>query len=93
MTWMGERGAMGVFANDLRAGIEEAARKMEAARRAGDHYGAEAYLERLGFLHRVARRHGLGPWPRPESAAGPVSGHDDATVLVLGGVHGPRAGG
>jgi hypothetical protein len=62
---------MGIFADELHAGIDEAAREMTEARRAGDDYGAEAYRERLGFLRRVARRHGLGPWSCPEAAAGP----------------------
>ena len=56
---------MGLLAEELRAGIDEAARKMTEARLASDHYGAEAWRERLGFLRRVAGRHGLGPWPWP----------------------------
>ena len=63
----GGRGAMGQFAEELRAGIDEAARKMTEARLAGDDYGAETYRERLEFLRRVARRHGLGPWPEPRA--------------------------
>jgi hypothetical protein len=67
---------MGQFADELHAGIDEAARKMTEARLAGDHYGAEAYRERLGFLRRVAGRHGLGPWPCPKPAARPEAAED-----------------
>ncbi len=67
---------MGLLAEELRAGIDEAARKMTEARLAGDDYGAETYRERLGFLRRVAGRHGLGPWPCPEPAAGGEAGED-----------------
>jgi hypothetical protein len=52
---------MRLFADELRAGIGEAARKMAEARLAGDDYGAEAYRERLFHLRRVARCHGLFP--------------------------------
>jgi hypothetical protein len=65
---------MGLLAEELRAGIDEAARKMTEARLAGDDYGAETYRERLEFLRRVARRHGLGPCPEP--AAGGEAGED-----------------
>ena len=61
---------MGVFADELRAGIDETARKLTEARLAGDDYGAEAYRERPGFLRRVAHRHGLGPWPARSSPRG-----------------------
>jgi hypothetical protein len=85
---------MGVFADELRAGIDEAADKMEAARRDGDRYGAEAYRERLGFLRRVARRHGLGPWPCPEPAARPAGTRsEDAAALVQDSGRGPGAAG
>jgi hypothetical protein len=67
---------MGQFADQLHAGIDEAARKMTEARLAGDDYGAEAYRERLGFLRRVARRYGLGPWPCPEPADRGEAGED-----------------
>jgi hypothetical protein len=66
---------MGQFADELRAGIDEAARKMTEARLVGDHYGAESYRERLGFLRRVAGRHGLGPCPArnpPPGRQGPA---------------------
>jgi len=76
---------MGAFADELRAGIDEAARKMADARLAGDNYGAEAYRERLSFLRRVAARHGLGPWPSPDPAP-------PATPLPAGG-RGPVAAG
>jgi hypothetical protein len=54
---------MGVFADELRAGMAEAARKMTEARLAGDDYGAEAYRERLRYLQRVAARHGVEATP------------------------------
>jgi hypothetical protein len=78
---------MGAFADELRAGIDEAVRKMAEARLAGDNYGAEAYRERLSFLRRVAARHGLGPWPSPDPVPGPP-----AAPLPAGG-RGPVAGG
>ena len=81
---------MGVFAEELRVGIDEAARKMTEARLAGQDHGAEAWRERLGFLRRVAKRHGLGPWPKPERAAGPSGGrNEDAAALTRS--CGPRA--
>ena len=49
----------------MRAGIDEAARKMAEARLAGDDYGAGAWRERLAYLRRVARCHGVGSRPRP----------------------------
>ena len=73
---------MGQFAEELRAGIDEAARKMTEARLAGDHYGAETYRERLEFLRRVARRHGLGPRPCPKPAAGGEAGDHAAAEGV-----------
>lgn len=57
---------MGVFADELRAGIAEAARNMAQSWLAGDDYGAEVYRERLGYLRRAALRHGVGLSPRPE---------------------------
>ncbi len=82
---------MGVFADELRAGIDEAARKMTEARLAGDDYGTEAYRERLAFLRRVAHRHGLGPWPCPEPAT--RARDKDAAALARGGGLVPRAAG
>jgi hypothetical protein len=41
------KGAMAGLADELRAGIDEAARKMAEARLAGDDYGAGAWRERL----------------------------------------------
>ena len=85
---------MGVFADELRAGIDEAAGKMEAARRDGDRYGAEAYRERLVFLRRIARRHGLGPWPCLEPAAKPAGTRsEDAGAPVQDSGRGPGAAG
>ncbi len=78
---------MGVFADELRTAIDEAARKMAEARLAGDNYGAEAYRERLSFLRRVAGRHGLGPWPSPDPAPGPPA------ATVPGGSRGSVAAG
>jgi len=74
---------MGIFADELRAGIYEAADKMEAARLEGNYYGAEAYRERLGFLRRVAYRHGLGPWPRPEAAGRPAGARSEHAAAVI----------
>jgi hypothetical protein len=50
---------MAGFADELRAGIDQAAREMAGARLAGDDYGAGAWHERLSYLRRVARRHGI----------------------------------
>jgi hypothetical protein len=50
---------MRVFADELRAGIDEAARQLDEPRLAGDDYGTEAYRERLSYLRRLARRHGV----------------------------------
>jgi hypothetical protein len=62
---------MAGFASGLRAGIDEAARKMAEAQLAGDDYGAGAWRERLSYLRRVARRHGveLAPGPGPGGEA------------------------
>ncbi len=85
---------MGPFADELHAGIDEAARKMTEARLAGDNYGAQAYRERLGFLRRVANRHGLGPWPGPEPAAGLAGArNEEAAALVRSGGPGAEAAG
>jgi hypothetical protein len=84
---------MGEFEDVLRASIDEASRKMTEARLAGDHNGTEAYRERLGFLRRVARRHGLGPWPYPEPAS-PARADDEAGPdLARAGGPAPRAAG
>ena len=50
---------MTIFADELQGGIDEAARKAAEARLDGDHYGAEAYRERLSYLRHVARGHGV----------------------------------
>ena len=60
---------MGEFADDLRAGICEAARQMTEARAAGDDYGAEVYRERLPYLRQVALRHSIQPPACPGPAA------------------------
>ena len=75
---------MGQFADQLHAGIDEAARKMSEARLAGDNYGAEAYRERLGFLRRVAKRHGLGPWPEPETHRPADEARDEDAAAMAG---------
>jgi hypothetical protein len=62
------KGAMAGLADELQAGIDEAARKMAEARLAGDHYGAETWRERLVYLRRVARRYGVDLRPGPGSA-------------------------
>jgi len=59
---------MAGLADELQAGIDEAARKMAEARLVGDDYGAGAWRERLAYLRRVARRHGV------ELAPGPAGG-------------------
>jgi hypothetical protein len=51
---------MGLRADELRARIGEAARKLTEARLVGDHFGAEAYRERLRYLLCIAIRHGAG---------------------------------
>jgi hypothetical protein len=73
---------MGVFADKLRAGIDEATDRMEAARRDGDYSGAAAYRERLAFLRRTAYRHGLGPWPRLEAAGRPSDTRSEHATAV-----------
>jgi hypothetical protein len=60
---------MGAFADDLRAGIDEATRRLAEARLAGDDHGADAYGERLSYLRRVVRRHGVEFPLRPAPAA------------------------
>ena len=50
---------MALFADELRAGIGEAARKMTEAQLAGDHFSAGAYRERLRYLRCIATRHGV----------------------------------
>jgi hypothetical protein len=60
---------MGGFADELRAGIDQAARNMTEARSAGDDYGAEVYHERLHYLKRVALHHGVEAAPCREPAA------------------------
>jgi hypothetical protein len=66
---------MRTFTQELQTGIDEAARKVAEARLAGDDHGAEAYRERLAFLRRVARRHGveLPPHPAPGLPAVPAN--------------------
>lgn len=68
------RGVMGEFAEELRAGICEAARNMAEARAAGDDYDAEVYRERLHFLRQVALRHSIQPPACPEPAASEAPG-------------------
>jgi hypothetical protein len=57
---------MGVFAEELRAGIAEAARKMTESLMAGDDYGVEVYCERILHLTHVAQRHGVRVSPVSE---------------------------
>jgi hypothetical protein len=61
---------MRTFTEELQTGISDAARKLAEARLGGDDHGAEAYRERLAFLRRVARRHGV-ELPPPGSPAAP----------------------
>lgn len=72
-----------MFADELRAGIGEATRKMAEARLAGDDYGAEAYRERVSHLRRVARCHGVDVPPRPGPAGGGQTG--DGVGQAAGG--------
>jgi hypothetical protein len=60
---------MTIFADELRAGTDEAARKVAEARLAGDDHYAEAYRERLSYLQYVAGGHGVELLPRPWLAA------------------------
>jgi hypothetical protein len=60
---------MGEFADELRAAICEAARRMTEAGAAGDDYGAEVYRERLHYLRQVALRHSIQPPACPEQGA------------------------
>ena len=55
---------MTIIADELQAGIDEAARKAAEARLDGDDYCAEAYRERLSYLRHVARGHGVELLPR-----------------------------
>jgi hypothetical protein len=61
---------MRTFTEELQTGINDAARKLAEARLGGDDHGVEAYRERLAFLRRVARRHGV-ELPPPGSPAAP----------------------
>ncbi len=79
---------MAGFASGLRAGIDEAARKMAEARIAGDDYSVEAWRERLSCLRRVARRHGVELPPGP----GPADGEAGATTATLPPGCGAQAG-
>jgi hypothetical protein len=65
---------MGVFADEPRAGIGEAARKLTEARMAGDHFSAEAYRERLRYLRCIATRHGAGASAEPADPGGAGEG-------------------
>jgi hypothetical protein len=65
---------MGVFAEELRAGVGEAARKMAEARLAGDHFSAEAYRERLRHLRCIATRHGVAASAEPADRGGAGEG-------------------
>ena len=58
---------MAGFADELRAGIDEAASEIARARLAGDDHGARAWRERLSYLQHVARRHGVEV-PPPQAA-------------------------
>ena len=65
---------MGLFADELRAGIGEAARKMTEARMVGDHFSAGAYCERLRYLRCIATRHGVEASAEPAGPGGAGEG-------------------
>jgi hypothetical protein len=65
---------MGLFADELRAGIGEAARKLAEARLAGDHFSAEAYRERPRYLRCMATRHGVETPAEPADPCGAGEG-------------------
>jgi hypothetical protein len=73
---------MGEFADELRAGIEQAARNITRALAAGDDYGAEAYRERHYALKRVAQRHGIQPPACPQPADRSDAGQDRREVAA-----------
>jgi hypothetical protein len=79
---------MTIFADELRAGIDETARKVAKARLAGDDHCAEAYRERLSQLRRVARRHGIELLPRPRLAADGEAGGGRPGEIAGGGRRG-----
>ncbi len=58
---------MRIFADELQAGIDEAACKAAEARLDSDDYCAEAYRERLSYLRYVARGRGVELLPRPRA--------------------------
>jgi hypothetical protein len=62
------------FADELRADIDEAARKMADAQADGDSYGADAYSERLKYLRRFALRHAVGSLPCAALSTARLSG-------------------
>ena len=55
---------MTLFADELRAGMDDSARKAAEARLDGDDHYAEAYHERLSYLRHVAGDHGVELLPR-----------------------------
>jgi hypothetical protein len=65
---------MGLFADELRAGMGEAARKLAEARLAGDHFSAEAYRERLRYLRCIATCHGVEASAEPADPGGAGEG-------------------
>ena len=81
---------MAGFSDELRAGIDEAGRKMAEARLAGDDYSVEAWRERLSYLRRVARRHGVELPPGPRPAGGKAPGRIAVTSLLDGGTPASR---
>lgn len=79
---------MSGFASGLRASIDEAAGQAAEAQLADDDYGAGAWRERLSYLRRVARRHGVELAPGP----GPAGGEACATTATPPPSCGARAG-
>ena len=79
---------MTIFADELQAGIDEAARKAAEARLDGDDYCAEAYRERLSYLRHVARRHGVELLPRPRAGTDREPACSGGAELVGRKLHG-----
>jgi hypothetical protein len=81
---------MAGFADELRSGIDRAARKMAEAQLAGDDYGAAAWHERLSYLRSVARRHGVEFPLVPGPAGGQARGRTAVTSPADGGAQAGR---
>jgi len=69
---------MTLFADEVRAGIDKAARKVAQARLDGDDSCAEAYRERLWYLWHAAGGHGVELLPR----RGPVADREPPALTA-----------